>query len=71
MIYNGKTIILPTTAKKAAVSEKQGAGISDIPQTEKVAENAEEPAETKSDKKPAEKKPKTTTAKTATRRKTK
>lgn len=56
MIYNGRAVVLPITAKNKRISAERNADISNIPHTVKPAENVEKAAETK----PADKKPKTT-----------
>lgn len=56
MIYNGRAVVLPITAKNKRISAERNTDISDIPHSIKPAENAEKQAETK----PADKKPKTT-----------
>lgn len=66
MIYNGRAVVLPITAKNKRISAGRGADISDIPHAVKPAENAEKAAETKL----AAKKPRATT-KTAAKRRTK
>lgn len=64
MIYNGRAVVLPITAKNKRISAERNADISDIPHTIKPAENAEKAAETKF----AEKKPRATTKTAAKRR---